>query len=110
MSEEWDAKPLEDLITQDPTVLDEGMSVWTFLEHMSAGRLLKATSSEAFSLALDEVFLEMYHSVLKRVGHSGREFLCPFLCLISALFLVVFRVTCGKRGMCGGTGPSAGSC
>lgn len=69
MSEEWDEKPLEDLITQDPTVLDEGLSVWTFLEHMSTGRLLKTTSSEAFSLALDEVFLEMYHCVLKRVGH-----------------------------------------
>lgn len=69
MSQEWDGKPLEDLISQDPTVLEEGMSVWTFLEHMNTGRLLKTTSPEAFSLALDEVFLEMYHNVLKRVGH-----------------------------------------
>ncbi|KAF3705187.1 Differentially expressed in FDCP 6 -like protein [Channa argus] len=78
MSQEWDGRPLEDLISQTATVLDEGMSVWTFLEHMGAGRLLKATSAEAFSLALDEVFLEMYHNVLKRgymwkKGHVRRN-------------------------------------
>ncbi|KAK2859048.1 hypothetical protein Q5P01_003668 [Channa striata] len=78
MSQEWDGRPLEDLISQDATVLDEGMSVWTFLEHMGAGRLLKVTSAEAFSLALDEVFLEMYHNVLKRgymwkKGHVRRN-------------------------------------
>lgn len=67
MSQEWDGKPLEDLISQDATVREEDMSVWTFLEHMGAGRLLRVTSAEAFSLALDEVFLEMYHNVLKRV-------------------------------------------
>lgn len=69
MNQEWDTKPLEDLISQDPTVHEEGMSVWTFLEHMCTGRLLRVTSAEAFSLALEEVFLEMYHNVLKRVGH-----------------------------------------
>ncbi|KAG7254808.1 hypothetical protein CRUP_017270, partial [Coryphaenoides rupestris] len=42
-----------------------GLGVWTFLEHVGAGRLLRVTSAEAFSLALDEVFLEMYHGVLK---------------------------------------------
>lgn len=68
MSEEWDGKPMEDLLSQDATVWEEGMSVWTFLEDMSAGRLLSVTSAEAFSLALDEVFLEIYHSVLKRVS------------------------------------------
>ncbi|XP_029350839.1 differentially expressed in FDCP 6 homolog [Echeneis naucrates] len=78
MNEEWDRKPLEDLISQDATLLEEGMSVWTFLEHMSAGQLLKVTSAEAFSLALDEVFLEMYHNVLKRgymwkKGHVRRN-------------------------------------
>uniref|UniRef100_A0AAV2IXP8 PH domain-containing protein n=1 Tax=Knipowitschia caucasica TaxID=637954 RepID=A0AAV2IXP8_KNICA len=66
MNQEWDGKFLEDLLCEDMTVLDEGMSVWAFLEHMSAGRLLKVTSVEAFSLALHEVFLEMYHNVLKR--------------------------------------------
>lgn len=70
MSQEWDGKPLEDLISRDPTVLEEGMSVWTFLEQMSTGQLLRVTSVEAFSLALHEVFLEMYHNVLKRVGPS----------------------------------------
>lgn len=70
MSQEWDGKPMEDLISQDAMVREEGMSVWTFLEHMSTGRLLRVTSAEAFSLALDEVFLEMYHSVLKRVSYS----------------------------------------
>lgn len=67
MSQEWDGKSLEDLISQDAVVREEGMSVWTFLEHMGAGRLLRVTSAEAFSLALDEVYLEMYHNVLKRV-------------------------------------------
>ncbi|XP_026183202.1 differentially expressed in FDCP 6 homolog [Mastacembelus armatus] len=78
MSQEWDGKPLEDLISQDATVQEEGMSVWTFLEHMDAGRLLRVTNAEAFSLALDEVFLEMYHNVLKRgymwkKGHVRRN-------------------------------------
>ncbi|XP_068573452.1 differentially expressed in FDCP 6 homolog [Cebidichthys violaceus] len=78
MSQEWDGKPLEDLISQDATVWEGDMSVWTFLEHMGAGRLLRVTSAEAFSLALDEVFLEMYHNVLKRgymwkKGHVRRN-------------------------------------
>lgn len=68
MNEEWDGKPLEDLTSQDATVQEEGMSIWKFLEHMGTGQLLRVTSAEAFSLALDEVFLEMYHNVLKRVG------------------------------------------
>ncbi|XP_008299208.1 differentially expressed in FDCP 6 homolog isoform X2 [Stegastes partitus] len=78
MSQEWDGKLLEDLIFQDATLREEGMSVWTFLEHMEAGRLLRVTSAEAFSLALNEVFLEMYHNVLKRgymwkKGHVRRN-------------------------------------
>ncbi|CAN9508425.1 unnamed protein product [Ophioblennius macclurei] len=78
MSQEWDGKPLEDLMSQDVAVLEDGMSVWSFLEHMGAGRLLRVTSAEAFSLALDEVFLEMYHNVLKRgymwkKGHVRRN-------------------------------------
>uniref|UniRef100_A0A3B5M2E9 PH domain-containing protein n=1 Tax=Xiphophorus couchianus TaxID=32473 RepID=A0A3B5M2E9_9TELE len=78
MSQEWDGKPLEDLISRDPTVQEEGMSVWTFLEQMSTGQLLRVTSVEAFSLALHEVFLEMYHNVLKRgymwkKGHMRRN-------------------------------------
>lgn len=73
MSQEWDGTLLEDLISQDATGRDEGMSVWSFLEHMGAGRLLKVTSGEAFSLALNEVFLEMYHNVLKRVSFT----VCP---------------------------------
>lgn len=76
MSQEWDGKPLEDLMLQDAEerVREEGMSVWSFLAHMGAGRLLRVTSAEAFSLALDEVFLEMYHNVLKRVSPT---FPCP---------------------------------
>ncbi|AWO98145.1 Hypothetical protein SMAX5B_016721 [Scophthalmus maximus] len=78
MSEEWDEKLLDDLISEDAAVQEEGMSVWAFLEHMGAGRLLRVTSAEAFSLALDEVFLEMYHNVLKRgymwkKGHVRRN-------------------------------------
>lgn len=75
MSQEWDGKPLEDFISQDATVWEGDMSVWSFLEQMAAGRLLRVTSAEAFSLALDEVFLEMYHNVLKRVR---RGFWVPF--------------------------------
>ncbi|XP_061920803.1 differentially expressed in FDCP 6 homolog [Entelurus aequoreus] len=78
MSQEWDGKPLEDLTSQNPAVHEEGLSVWNFLEHMDAGRLLRVTSAEAFSLALNEVFLEMYHNVLKRgymwkKGHVRRN-------------------------------------
>lgn len=78
MNQEWDGKLLEDVFSRYMDVLDEGMSVWAFLEHMSAGRLLRVTSTEAFSLALHEVFLEMYHSVLKRgymwkKGHVRRN-------------------------------------
>lgn len=67
MSQEWDGKPLEDLLSRSPALHEDGLSVWSFLEHMDAGRLLRVTSAEAFSLALHEVFLEMYHNVLKRV-------------------------------------------
>ncbi|XP_030576008.1 differentially expressed in FDCP 6 homolog [Archocentrus centrarchus] len=78
MSQEWDGNPMDDLLSQDATVWEEGMSVWTFLEDMGTGRLLRVTSAEAFSLALNEVFLEMYHSVLKRgymwkKGHVRRN-------------------------------------
>ncbi|XP_028305118.1 differentially expressed in FDCP 6 homolog [Gouania willdenowi] len=78
MSQEWDEKPLEDLMSHDASVEEEGVSVWSFLEHMGAGRLLRVTNAEAFSLALDEVFLEMYHNVLKRgymwkKGHVRRN-------------------------------------
>ncbi|XP_068442457.1 differentially expressed in FDCP 6 homolog [Clinocottus analis] len=78
MGQEWVGKPLEDFISQDAAVWEGDMSVWTFLEHMAAGRLLRVTSAEAFSLALDEVFLEMYHNVLKRgymwkKGHVRRN-------------------------------------
>ncbi|KAM3588251.1 uncharacterized protein V6R79_024553 [Siganus canaliculatus] len=78
MSQDWDGKPLEDLLFQDATGQEEGISVWSLLDHMVAGRLLKVTSAEAFSLALDEVFLEMYHNVLKRgymwkKGHVRRN-------------------------------------
>lgn len=94
MSQEWDGSPLEDLISQDPTLQEEGMSVWTFLEHMSTGQLLRITSVEAFSVALHEVFLEMYHNVLKRVGPSvstqeaSQHSKHLLLCLIQSLLLV----------------------
>ncbi|KAJ8261819.1 hypothetical protein GJAV_G00158780 [Gymnothorax javanicus] len=77
MSRDWDPKLLEDLLSQDPT-LHEGLSVWDLLEYMSTGRLLQITSIEAFSLALDEVYQEMYHNVLKKgymwkKGHVRRN-------------------------------------
>lgn len=66
MSQEWDGKALEDLLSQDPS-LQDGLSVWRFLEHLSAGQLMRVDSKEAFSLALDDLFMEMYHNVLKKV-------------------------------------------
>lgn len=66
MSQEWDGKALEDLLSQDP-LLQDGLSVWMFLEHMSAGHLMRVDSTEAFSLALDDIFMEIYHNVLKKV-------------------------------------------
>lgn len=80
MSQEWDGKPLEDVLMQDATGQEEGMSVWSFLEHMGKGRLLRVTSAEALSLAVNEVFLEMYHNVLKRVG---------FCAYVSSLYMFV---------------------
>lgn len=77
MNQEWDGRHLDDLIWLDPTGQDEGMSIWSFLEHMSKGHLLRVTNAEAFSLALDEVFLEMYHNVLKRVSP------CPYFVRLS---------------------------
>lgn len=66
MSQEWDEKALEDLLSQEPP-LQDGLSVWTFLEHLSAGHLIRVDSKEAFNLALDDIFMEMYHNVLKKV-------------------------------------------
>ena len=68
MNQEWDGRPFEDLISEDAVAREEGMSVWAFLEHMGASRLLRVTSPEAFSLALNEVYLEMYQNVLKSVS------------------------------------------
>ncbi|XP_033888333.3 differentially expressed in FDCP 6 homolog isoform X2 [Acipenser ruthenus] len=65
MSLEWEQNGLDDCYCQDPTLLD-GMTVWTFLELMGSGRLLKSESTGAVSLAVDEVFQEMYHDVLKK--------------------------------------------
>lgn len=78
MSQEWDGKPLEDFMSRDAAVQEQDMSIWSFLEHLGAGRLMRVTNAEAFSLALDEVFLEMYHNVLKRgymwkKGHVRRN-------------------------------------
>uniref|UniRef100_A0A8C7K0N8 Differentially expressed in FDCP 6-like n=1 Tax=Oncorhynchus kisutch TaxID=8019 RepID=A0A8C7K0N8_ONCKI len=80
MNQEWDGKPLEDLLSQNGSVQEEGMSVWVFLDHMGAGRLLRVSNAGAFSLALDQVFLEMYHNVLKRgymwkKGHVRRNWM-----------------------------------
>ncbi|KAL2103001.1 hypothetical protein ACEWY4_002169 [Coilia grayii] len=65
MRVEWDGGPLEELLSGDPS-LQDGVSVWDFLEYMDTGRLMKIDSMEAFSLGLHEVFLEMYHNVLKK--------------------------------------------
>ncbi|KAG7495690.1 hypothetical protein JOB18_003793 [Solea senegalensis] len=77
MNVEWDGKLLDDVMSQCATV-EDGMSLWTFLEHVNARRLLKVPSAEAFTLALNDVFLEMYHGVLKRgymwkKGHLRRN-------------------------------------
>lgn len=66
MNQDWDGRLLEDLLSHDPS-LQEGMSVWKFLEHISSGRLLRITSVDTFSLTLDDVFQEMYHNILKKV-------------------------------------------
>lgn len=78
MNQEWDRSHLDNLLCQDPSVEEEGMSVWKFLENIGTGRLLKITNVEAFSLALEDVFQEMYHNVLKRgymwkKGHLRRN-------------------------------------
>ncbi|KAK2892715.1 hypothetical protein QQF64_035484 [Cirrhinus molitorella] len=77
MSLEWDVTVLDELLSQD-AALQDGMSVWEFLEHLSAGQLLRIESKEAFSLALDDVFMEMYHNIIKKgyllkKGHIRRN-------------------------------------
>ncbi|KAI4897757.1 hypothetical protein NFI96_033924 [Prochilodus magdalenae] len=77
MAQEWDGKLMEVLLEQEPS-LQDGLSVWVFLEQLSAGYLMRVESTEAFSLALDEVFMEMYHNVLKKgymqkKGHVRRN-------------------------------------
>lgn len=77
MSLEWDGTLLEELLSQNDDFQD-GVSVWEFLEHLSAGQLLHVESKEAFSLAVDEVFMEMYHSIIKKgylvkKGHVRRN-------------------------------------
>lgn len=77
MSLEWDSTLLEELLSKNVD-LQDGVSVWEFLEHLSAGQLLHVESKEAFSLAVDEVFMEMYHSIIKKgylvkKGHVRRN-------------------------------------
>ncbi|XP_016399931.1 differentially expressed in FDCP 6-like isoform X2 [Sinocyclocheilus rhinocerous] len=77
MSLEWDGTLLEELLSQN-AALQDGMSVWEFLEHLSAGQLLHVESKEAFSLAVDDVFMEMYHNIIKKgyllkKGHVRRN-------------------------------------
>ncbi|XP_051546416.1 differentially expressed in FDCP 6 homolog [Myxocyprinus asiaticus] len=77
MSQEWDGTLMEEILSQH-TALQGGMSVWELLEHLSAGRLLHVESKEAFSLAVDDVFMEMYHNIIKKgyllkKGHVRRN-------------------------------------
>ncbi|XP_026065464.1 differentially expressed in FDCP 6 homolog isoform X3 [Carassius auratus] len=77
MSLEWDGSALEELLSQN-AALQDGMSVWEFLEHLSAGQLLHVESKETFSLAVDDVFMEMYHGIIKKgyllkKGHVRRN-------------------------------------
>lgn len=66
MSQEWDGSLLDELLSQN-AALQDGMSVWELQEHLSAGRLLQVESKEAFGLAVDDVFMEMYHNIIKKV-------------------------------------------
>ncbi|MBN3321980.1 DEFI6 protein, partial [Atractosteus spatula] len=77
MSLEWNRQELDAFYSLKPELL-EGMSVWTFLEQVNSGKLLHVESIESFSLALDEIFQEMYHNVLKKgymwkKGHMRRN-------------------------------------
>ncbi|XP_069048957.1 differentially expressed in FDCP 6-like isoform X2 [Lepisosteus oculatus] len=77
MSLEWNRQELDAFYSLKAEFL-EGMSVWTFLEQVNSGKLLHVESIESFSLALDEVFQEMYHNVLKKgymwkKGHMRRN-------------------------------------
>ncbi|XP_067284273.1 differentially expressed in FDCP 6 homolog isoform X1 [Pseudorasbora parva] len=77
MSLDWDGTLLEELLSQNVN-LQDGMSVWEFLEHLSAGQLLRVESKEAFSLAVEDVFIEMYHNIIKKgyllkKGHVRRN-------------------------------------
>ncbi|XP_055046645.2 differentially expressed in FDCP 6 homolog isoform X1 [Misgurnus anguillicaudatus] len=77
MNQEWDGTLLDDLLSQN-AALQDGMSIWEFLEHLSAGRLLHVENKEAFSLAVDDVFMEMYHNIIKKgyllkKGHVRRN-------------------------------------
>ncbi|XP_063073942.1 differentially expressed in FDCP 6 homolog [Engraulis encrasicolus] len=65
MSTEWDSGRLEELLEAEPS-LQEGVTVWDFLEHLDQGHLMAVDNMEAFGHGLHDVFLEMYHNVLKK--------------------------------------------
>ncbi|XP_028672839.1 differentially expressed in FDCP 6 homolog [Erpetoichthys calabaricus] len=65
LSLEWDRKDLDDFYAENPELMN-GISVWKFLELMESRRLFKSVTSESVSLAVDEVFQEIYHDILKK--------------------------------------------
>uniref|UniRef100_H2ZYP5 PH domain-containing protein n=1 Tax=Latimeria chalumnae TaxID=7897 RepID=H2ZYP5_LATCH len=77
MGLEWHQGELEDFYFQDPS-LANGMQVWSLLDLIDSGIFSNFASKEVLSLAINDVFLEIYHDVLKKgyvwkKGHRRRN-------------------------------------
>ncbi|XP_048858998.1 differentially expressed in FDCP 6 homolog isoform X2 [Brienomyrus brachyistius] len=64
MSVELNCVELEDFLSQD-FVLQNGFTVWVFLDMMNSGKLTKGITKDSVSMAVEEVYREIVDDVLK---------------------------------------------
>uniref|UniRef100_A0A3B3T890 DEF6 guanine nucleotide exchange factor a n=1 Tax=Paramormyrops kingsleyae TaxID=1676925 RepID=A0A3B3T890_9TELE len=64
MSVELNCVELEDFLSQD-SVLQNGFTVWAFLDMMNSGKLTKGITKDSVSMAIEEVYREIVDDVLK---------------------------------------------
>lgn len=66
MSMELNCVELEDFLSQE-SVVQNGFTVWAFLEMMNSGKLTRGTVKETVTMAIEEVYREIVGDVLKEV-------------------------------------------
>lgn len=67
MSIELNCVELEDFISQDATVQQNGFTVWAFLKMMNSGRITRGIDKDIISMAIEELYREIVGDVLKEV-------------------------------------------